>query len=243
MKNALSQLLICILLGFLCDQCLADDEETSLLASLRRAHPSTPFESVAKTPIHGIYEIVIGKRLYYSDTSGRYFLSGSLVDMQTHQDLSASKRELLARIDVAKLPLADAFTHVRGVGSRKVYLFSDPDCPYCRTLQSELEKVDDLAVVVFEYPLTSLHPEAESKAISIWCATDDAARWNLWHEALIENRIVAKSNCSNPIARNVALGENLKIRGTPTLISSDGRVMSGMATVASINQWLAKTSK
>ena len=106
--------------------------------------------------------------------------------MQTHKDLSAPKREALERVDVRRLPLSDSFRHVSGSGRRTVYVFSDPDCPYCRTLQSELEKLDDLTIVVFEYPLTALHPDAERKSISIWCAGDDADRWNLWHRTLVE---------------------------------------------------------
>ena len=118
----------------------SDDDAGALLATLRQKYPATTFTSVAPAQVQGLYEVVMGRKIAYTDRSARYFMVGSLVDMKTNDNLTAARSEELMRVDAGKLPLQDAIVRVNGKGRRKVFVFSDPDCPYCRRLEPELEK-------------------------------------------------------------------------------------------------------
>lgn len=213
--------------------------EARLLQTLKAAHPGTRFNSVQATPISGIFEVVMGQNIAYIDGSGRYFLVGRLLDMVEKTDITAATKERIAqRIEWKDLPLKDAIKF--GSGSLQVAVFSDPDCPFCRQLESELDKLKDVTVYVFPYPIASLHPSAGKTAVNIWCAPNRA---QAWRDYLIRKvaPVAAKAGCdASAIQRNVALAEALSINATPTLISSDGRLASGASQAQTILTWLQR---
>ena len=210
----------------------------ALRATLKARYPALAIDAVNRTPVSGLYEVVMGRKLAYSDATGRYFMFGSVVDMNTHEDLSAARLEVISRVDVRALPLKDAFTRVVGKGRRHLYVFSDPDCPYCRRLEPELDKLDDVTIHTFLYPVAQLHDDAGRKAETIWCKGDDKARWAAWHEIVGRDDPVETRKCDNPLERNLALGQLLGVAGTPTLIAGDGRTITGMRPAAVIDGWL-----
>jgi len=212
---------------------------SSIAARLQSLYPATRFGEITPTPWPGLYEVPMGANLAYVDQSGRYFLFGHLYDMQQQQDLTAQRKEQLARVDFSVLPLADALTEVRGNGSRVLAIFSDPDCPYCRRLEADLKGLSDVTLHTFLMPLASLHPQARAKAVSVWCATD---RLQAWKGLMLQDRTPAAADCEHPVDRNVTLGERLGIQGTPTLIAADGRMMPGAASREQIEAWLSRSS-
>lgn len=216
----------------------ATSESDAVLAALKQKFPQTTFTSVAPAPVKGLYEVAMGRKIAYTDRTGRYFMYGSLVDMQTNDDLTAARVAELSRVDVRKLPVQDALVRVNGQGRRTLYVFSDPDCPFCRRLEPELDKLDDVTIYVFLYPLESLHSDAARKAQAIWCEADEKKRLELWHRAVLKTQDVATAECANPLKRNLALGEALGLQGTPTLIAADGRTLPGMVPAAAIEEWL-----
>ena len=218
----------------------ADTPAASLAKRLRELYPNTQFGSVTDSPLPGLYEVAMGRNIAYTDERGRYFLFGHLFDMPAQRDLTAERRDQLARVDFSQLPLKDAIKTVHGKGSRVVAVFSDPDCPYCKKLEPELAKVDDVTIYTYLMPLAELHPDARSKAISIWCAADRVTAWSAF---MLRNVAPASANCDHPVDRNVALGEQYQITGTPTLIAGDGRVMPGAASAAQIEAWLGRPPK
>ena len=218
--------------------CHATGETDAVLAALKQKYPATTFTSVAPAPVAGLYEVVMGRKIAYTDRSGRYFMYGSLVDMKTNDDLTAARREDLTRVDVKKLPLQDAIVRVNGKGRHTLYVFSDPDCPFCRRLEPELDKLDDVTIRIFLYPIESLHSDAARKAQAIWCQGDDRGRLELWHRAVMHVDDVVTAQCDNPLKRNLALGASLGLQGTPTLIAADGRVLPGLVPAAEIDGWL-----
>ena len=216
----------------------ASTESDTLLAALKQQYPGTAFTSVSPAPVKGLYEVVMGRKIAYTDASGRYFMVGSLMDLKTNADLTAVRREELARVDVRKLPLKDAMVRVNGQGRRTLYVFSDPDCPFCRRLEPELDKLDDVTIYIYPYPIESLHSDAARKAQAIWCEADEKKRLALWHRVVLRTDTVATAECENPLKRNLALGESLGLQGTPTLIAADGRTLPGMVPAARIEEWL-----
>ncbi len=214
--------------------------DTATLGSrLKTLYPSTRFGDIRETEWPGVFEVVMGANLAYVDDSGRYFLFGHLYDMSAQRDLSAERKDRLSLVDFSTLPLADAMKEVRGNGSRVLAVFSDPDCPYCRKLEDELRGLTDVTIHTFLMPLSSLHPEATRKAVSVWCARN---RLGAWQALMLRDVTPPVADCPNPVSRNVALGERLGIHGTPTLISGDGRLLPGAASREEIELWLARST-
>ncbi|WP_126448123.1 DsbC family protein [Sulfuricystis multivorans] len=211
-------------------------KDTAVLANLRQKYPSTVFKSVTATNLPGIYEVVMGKNVAYVEESGRYFLFGHLFDMQTQTDLTEGKimAEQVAKIDFNSLPLKDAITIVRGDGSRKVAIFSDPDCPYCKQLENNIANLTNVTIYLFMFPIDQLHPQAKTKAVAVWCSADKAKAW----EGLMRRNEIPTGSCEHPIDRNVALAESLGINGTPTVILPDGSIIPGAPSAAKLEQML-----
>ena len=214
-------------------------EIAALSARLQAAYPSTRFGEIRPTPWPGVFEVAMGANLAYVDASGQYFLFGHLYDMKVQRDLTAERKDTLARIDFGALPLADAIKDVRGRGSRALAIFSDPDCPHCRRLEAELKGLSDVTIHTFLMPIASLHPQARAKAIAVWCAKDRLATWQA---LMTRDQPPPTADCAHPVDRNVALAERLGVTGTPTLVAADGRVLPGAASAEQINAWLSRST-
>src|SRR5687768_9962785 len=124
-RSALSVLMLTTALVAPCTAQDPEDSSTSLVERLKALYPATRFGAVNLTPWPGVFEVALGNQLAYVDASGQYFLFGHLYDMKTQRDITAERRDLLARIDFAALPLADALKEVRGSGARTFAIFSD----------------------------------------------------------------------------------------------------------------------
>lgn len=214
----------------------AGDKNLKMIAdNLRALYPATQIDDVRPAPIAGIYEVVMGKNIGYTNSEGRHFLFGHVFDMQTRQDLTQLRLDELNTVKFSELPLKDAIKVVHGNGARTLVVFSDPDCSYCRKLEQELPQLDNVTIYTFPFPL---HPDAPRKSKSIWCSPNPQTAW---HDYLVSNKQpTAKADCENPIERNIQLGQKLGINGTPTLIAADGRVMPGAASVEQIESWMDK---
>lgn len=210
--------------------------EDDVLNGLKAKYPKTQFTTIRKSQFDGIYEVVMGKNVAYTDKSGEYFLFGHVMEMATQRDLTAERQKDLHKVDVAGLPLSSAITFVQGKGVRELFVFSDPDCFYCRKLEPELAKLDNVTIHVFPFPLQGLHPDALGKAVSVWCSSNQA---NAWRDLLINNiQPTAKPSCVNPLEQNLALGEKMGVVGTPTLMRSDGKQQAGALKASEIDYWL-----
>ena len=235
----LSLKILAIVLTVIATTAHAGQSESKLEAignKLRALYPATQFNEIRPSQFEGMYEVVMGKNVGYTDGEGRYFLFGHVFDMQTRQDLTQQRIDELNKVNFSELPLKDAIKEVRGKGQRKLVVFSDPDCPYCKKLEQELPQLDNVTIYTFPLPLEGLHPDAPRKAKSIWCS---AKRQSAWHDYLVSNKQpTANTDCANPIDRNIQLGQKLGINGTPTLVAEDGRVMPGAASAEQIENWL-----
>lgn len=209
--------------------------DPGMMLNLKKMYPATTFKEVNRTVVPGIYEVVMGQNIAYVEQSGRYFFFGRLFDMQKQSDLTAAKLDEANKIDIGQLPLGDAIKTVKGNGSRTLYVFSDPDCPYCKQLENNLGGLSDVTIYTFLFPIEGLHPQAKGKAIAVWCSKDRAGAW----DALMKQGVVPQAqSCANPVDRNIALADRFGISGTPTLIAADGRKLPGAASADRISQWL-----
>ena len=201
-------------------------------------------EGIAKAGFLGLYEVRIateeGTRIVYTDEAATHFFVGNVFDNKTQTDITESRLRRLNAIRFAELPLAQAFKIVRGKGSRQLAYFSDPRCPYCRRLDQELAKLDDVTVHVFLMPIIAPDSAAISKAV--WCAPD---RSKAWLELML-NEVeppAPKANCDTPLEKNLALSRKYRINGTPTMIFADGQRVAGLMTAARLSKMLDETSR
>lgn len=212
-----------------------DDAPASIVEKLKTMYPKTTFKEIRKSQVSGLYEVVMGDNVAYTDDSGRYFIFGHLFDMKEQVDITAQRKIDSKKVEFPAQHLANAIKTVKGDGSRALAVFSDPDCPYCKQLEGELARLDNVTIYTFLYPLESLHPEAKTKAVSVWCAPNKAKAWS---ELMLAGKTPKLVACNNPVNDNLVLGSGLGVVGTPTLIAADGRLLPGAAPAEKIDQWL-----
>jgi|TARA_B110000908_G_scaffold36142_1_gene43292 thiol:disulfide interchange protein DsbC len=202
-------------------------DENSLKERMEAAYPKFKVESVTKTPYEGLYEVFMGGQIIYTNEKLTFIIAeGRLVDPKTKKDITSERLEKLARIDFDILPLDKAIKVVKGNGSRKIAVFSDVDCPFCKRLeQDELSQISDVTIYTFLYPLAQLHPNAATKSKLIWCADDRIGAWSDW----VFNNQLPKSTgtCKVPLEEVGALARKIGVVSTPTLFFADGKRMMG----------------
>lgn len=210
-------------------------EQALFEINLKKLYPGTTFKNIRTSPVPGVYEVQMGANITYVDSSGKYFFFGKLYDMPSQTDLTEARLAEVNKLDVATLPLHDAIKQVKGTGSRTLIVFSDPDCPFCKSLETSLQELRDVTIYTFMFPLGGMNADSRRKSINVWCSKDKAAAWE---SLMLRNKQAPDANCDNPVDRNVALGSKLGISGTPTMFSGDGRKRAGAANASVINTWL-----
>jgi thiol:disulfide interchange protein DsbC len=218
-------------------------DEASLKKAIEAAYPKFKVESVVKTPYAGLYEVFMGGQIVYTDEKLTFLIAeGRLVDPKTKKDVTGERLDELTKIDFSSLPLDQAIKVVKGNGSRKLVVFSDVDCPFCKRLeQNELSNIDNVTIYTFLYPIESLHPNAAEKSKLIWCAPNRVKAWNDWN---FNNKLPANAgNCEVPLERIGELARKVGVTSTPTLIFSDGKRMLGAQPYKDIEKSLQAAKK
>jgi thiol:disulfide interchange protein DsbC len=209
---------------------------TTIRETLAARYPSVPVVDVRPGPMPGLYEVFTGDQIAYSDATGDHLFVGTLVETKSQRDLSAEKLDERLAIDFAALPFDRAIKTVKGDGSRKLAVFSDPDCPYCQQLEHELASITNVTIYTFLYPIAQLHPGAPAKAHAIWCSENKSQVWTDW---MVEKKAPTGASCDNdPIEELQALGKKLRVNSTPTLYSGTGKRFGGALSAAKLEKML-----
>jgi len=193
-------------------------------------------DEVRATAMPGLYEVRIGTDLFYSDAKGNYLIQGELIDTKARRNLTEDRINKLTAVDFSALPLKDAVTIVRGDGKRKLAVFEDPNCGYCKRFERDLQNVDNVTVYLFLYPILS--PDSAEKSRNIWCAKDKATTW---HDFMLRDKAPNTASCdTSALQRNLAFGKKYKITGTPTLIFANGARAPGAISAQDVEKRLAE---
>lgn len=215
-------------------------------ATLRKVLPERipqlgALDEVRRAPVPGLFEVRVGTDIFYTDAEGNFLVNGEIIDTRARRNLTEERVEKLLAVDFGKLPLKDAFVMVRGDGKRKLAVFEDPNCGYCKRFERDLHTVDNVTVYTFLYPI--LGPDSNEKSRNIWCAKDKGKSWLDW---MLRNQTPARAEGScdaSALGRNVEFGKRHKITGTPTLIFADGSRVPGAIPAAEIEKLLANGGK
>ncbi len=219
----------------------AGADEASVRKAFSAKFPKAQVQSVTKLPYLGLYEIVVEGQVLYADEDFAYLVDGNIIATKTMTNLTEQRKRKLAAIPFDQLPLDLAFKKVKGNGSRKVAVFSDPDCPFCRRVEGDLAKLDDVTIYMFLYPIESLHPNAPEMAKRIWCSPD---RVKAWDDYMGKNiKPTADASCANPVDQIVDYGRKRGINGTPTLVFESGDRVPGAISAAQIEKLLSSSAE
>ena len=212
--------------------------EAALAKALGERLPQLPkIDEVSKTAVPGLYEVRYGgTEILYSDESGDHILTGSLIETKTKTDLTEARIEKLLAIDFDKLPLKDAMAIKQGSGARKMAVFVDPNCGYCKRFERDLAAVKDVTIYTFLIPI--LGPDSTAKARDIWCAKDAGNTWRAWMlDGVVPGKSEAKCDAA-PIDRNLAFAQKQRINGTPAIFFADGTRKPGVIAPALLEKLL-----
>ena len=213
-------------------------QEATIRKNLTERLPKLPpIDEISKTPMEGLYEVRVNQsEIFYTDAQGNFLIQGNLIDVRAQEDLTEKRQAKLTEIDFKDLPIKDAFTIVRGNGKRKVAVFEDPNCGYCKRFERDLTKIDNVTVHVFLYPILS--QDSVDKSRNIWCAKDKDKAYLIW---MVKDVTPAAANCDTAaLARNLEFGKKNRITGTPTLIFANGTRVPGAIGADRVEKLLAE---
>ncbi len=211
-------------------------QEATIRKNLTERLPNLPkIDEVSKTPMNGLFEIRMGNEVMYSDAEGHFLIQGALIDVRQRRNLTEERMDKLSAIPFDQLPFKNAFTQVRGNGKRKLAVFADPNCGFCKRFEKDLQKLDNVTIYHFLYPI--LGEDSRTKSRNIWCAKDKAKVWNDW---MIQGITPTAANCdATAIDTIVAFGQKNRITGTPLLLFADGTRVPGAVPMSQVEKILA----
>ena len=218
----------------------AGAQESAIRKALAERIPQLEkLDEVRATPMAGLYEVRVGTDVFYTDAKGNYLIQGELIDTKARRNLTEDRIAKLTAVDFGSLPLADAFTVVHGNGARKLAVFEDPNCGYCKRFERDLQKVQDVTIYTFLYPILS--PDSAEKSRNIWCSKDRVAAWQ---DHMLREKVTPAASCDTAaLQRNLAFGKKHKITGTPTLIFSDGSRVPGAINDTEVEKRLVQAEQ
>lgn len=233
MPRALAQLLIaCALLTAL----PAHASEAAVRQAFLARFPGATIDSVTRMPMGGLYEIVFEGQIVYTDEKVSYVMSGNLFDLRgnAERNLTRERTNQIAAQTLAKSQDA-AIKRVKGNGKRVIYTFEDPNCGYCKELQKEFVKMNDVTIYTFLLPILS--PESAEKSKAIWCSRDRARAWD---DAMLKGAIPTggRKDCDTPFDRTAQIAQRFGIRGTPAVYLANGQQIGGYVPAEKIEQAL-----
>ncbi|MEO7115238.1 MAG: DsbC family protein [Caldimonas sp.] len=212
-------------------------DEAAIRKNIAERVPDFPkIDEVTKSAIPGLYELRLGTDILYTDENGNYLIEGQVIETRTRTNLTEQRVAKLTAIDFKSLPLKDALVWKQGTGERKLVVFADPNCGYCKKFEKDLQAVKDVTVYTFLYPI--LGGDSPEKSKAIWCAKDSTKAWRDW---MIKGTPTTDSpQCDTSVLqRNIALGRKYRINGTPGLVYEDGKHQAGAASAEVVEKQLA----
>lgn len=198
-------------------------------------------DEVRPTPMPGLWEIRIGNEVRYTDANGNFLIEGDLIDLRERRNLTEERVNKLNAIDFSTLPIKDAMVWKQGTGKRRIAVFADPNCRYCRAFETTLRNAKDITVYTFLIPI--LGGDSPEKAHNIWCSSDASASYKDW---MLNGKLPAKvdAKCDDAaIGRNLQLSRRLHVMGTPGIFFEDGSRAPGAVAQDELEQRLQAAEK
>jgi thiol:disulfide interchange protein DsbC len=234
----LTKFLAIMLLGLVAGTSFAETpQEAAIKKTIEpRLGENVKVDSVTKTPYGGLFEVRVGGDIFYTDAKANYLFVGRIVDTRTFEDYTRARVDEVTKIKFADLPFDSAVKVVKGNGKRVIAVFEDPNCGYCKRLRHTLSDMDNVTVYTFMYNI--LAPDSAVKSRNIWCSADRGKAWDDW---MLNGKEApaAPANCTAPNDKILALGQKMKVTGTPTIFFTDGTRIPGAIDAKALESKLA----
>jgi len=227
----ISALLVCTGLIF-STQIQAQAEQQIKVDIQKKLGASVKVKSVSPAPVSGLYEVLVGNEIFYTDAAGKYLFQGEIIELATGKNITEQRQNDLNRIKWSDLNQSNAFKTVRGNGNRQLAVFSDPNCGYCKRLEKSLLQLDN--VTIYTYLIPILSPDSALKAKQMWCSSDPSKSYIEWMVNGVSP--TGKSDCATPLDKNLAFAKTYGITGTPTLFFTDGSRFPGAVQITDIEK-------
>ena len=217
-------------------------QEAVIRDALAKRLPGLPqIDEVNKTAIPGLFEVRMGTEIIYTDERGDYIVEGSLIETKTRANLTEERIDKLTAIDFTKLPLKDAIVWKQGTGARKLVVFADPNCGYCKKFETEMQQVKDVTVYTYLVPI--LGGDSPSKSRDIWCSKDNSTVWRKWMiNGTAPQRSMGQCDIS-ALQRNLELAKKHRINSTPAIVFEDGKRVPGAMAPDQVEKQLAASRR
>lgn len=217
-------------------------QEAAIRKNLPERLPNLPkIDEVTRSPVAGLWEVRIGTDIFYTDEQGQYLIQGELMDLRARVNLTQQRIDKLTAFDFDKLPLKDAIAIKQGKGTRKMAVFMDPNCGFCKRFERDVANLKDVTVYIYLYPI--LGQDSQTKSRDIWCARDPAQAWRDW---MLANKLPssAPARCDfAAIERNVELGRKHRVNGTPATVFEDDSRLPGAVPGEQLEKQLAQAAR
>ena len=199
--------------------------DAALRAAILKAVPGSVIDSIKPSVIPGYREVAIGGRIVYVSADGKYLMQGSLIELNSRNNLTAASEAVLRRAVLDAVPRERRIIFAPAKPKYRITVFTDIDCGYCRKFHSQIADYNKAGISVeyLFFPRAGLGSESFTKAVNVWCATD---RRKAMTDAKAD-RPVAKRTCANPITMDYELGRKIGVDGTPAIYAADGTQLGG----------------
>lgn len=232
-----------------CKAChkITKEEAKSILTSI---DPAVDVDDVRFSELKGLYEVIVKKdgkpNILYLDFGKSHLVLGRIIDIKGRKDVTKERMEEFNVIDVSKISTKNALVMGNRQGKKKIYVFSDPECPFCTKLHDEinllLREEKDLKVYIILFALP-MHKDAGWKTQSIVCESkkDMASAINMLEDSY-HNKTISRVDCGkvNYADENKKMAEKLGIGATPTIVFSNGKMVMGAISKDEIKKQLVK---
>jgi thiol:disulfide interchange protein DsbC len=232
LNKLFSTIALACALTFLVGAVNAQSEQQVRSELQKKIGANTKIKSVSPSPIPGIYEVLVGNEVFYTDANSKYLIQGEIIEIATGKNITEQKQADLNRIKWSELNQSNALKVVRGNGSRQMAVFSDPNCGYCKRLEKSLQQLDNVTIYTYLIPILSADSVQKSK--QIWCSADPQKTYIDW----MINGVApsGKSDCTTPLDKNMAFAKTYGITGTPTIFFTDGSRFPGAVQITDIEK-------
>jgi thiol:disulfide interchange protein DsbC len=100
------------------------------LAALKELAPDIKVLEVNPSPVAGLWEVDVESRgrkgILYLDSSRKYLIQGSIVDLSSKSNLTQERYSEINKVDVSQIPLDDAIVMGDKDAKHRVIVFDDP---------------------------------------------------------------------------------------------------------------------
>ena len=218
-------------------------EDAIRKALAQRLTPGTKIDAIRVSPVVGLFEVQIGTQLLYVNEAATYLIQGNLVNLESGRNTTQERSEaLIADLEKVVMPvlwshdaLQDAVKLVKGNGARKVVVFEDPYCGYCKKLRQSFAEMSD--ITVYTFMVAALSPDSANKARDLWCSADRTKAYDDW---MVRSKapVAADKSCADPVKRVADLAKRLGVGPVPHVVFSDGTKNLGYLASADLGKRL-----